>query len=349
MIKRLTFFTVYLFCVNAHSESFFNKLWYNYLPPSDTLIETFDTNYINPLLDQVTIRYYSNLKTNDIIFKHGKNLDLYRANTLVKYGVSVGYRWFIFNWAFLSPHGYYQEKERGQTKAFDIQMNIVGYRWLFDFRWLNYDGYYLENTVNVIDDWEDTNLELQLNELNNFSIGGNFRYQLNRKAYSFKAAFDQTQHQKKSAGTAFVGASYGFGALSSAKDSVFILSDNTVFESTNFDALSFGLGGGFAQTFVLKENWFFTLSAELYYQTSFTLDYDKGVLDDIFTTPTGIIRTAVGFNSDKNYLGITGLVDFHPYVQNNHVQVFHSFSNIRLVYARRFTVSKLPFFKSTAK
>ena len=116
------------------------KQWLNqFHPPTDSLVLTFDTNYINPLLDGVTIRYFSSVKTNDLVFiSPGNHMDWYRANSLVKYGLGFGYRWLIVNWAFFSPHGQYQIDNRGKTKAFDIQMNIYGYRLLFDFRYLNY-------------------------------------------------------------------------------------------------------------------------------------------------------------------------------------------------------------------
>ena len=53
------------------------KQWLNqFHPPTDSLVLTFDTTYVNPLLDGVTIRYYSSVKTNDLIFRGpGNHMD----------------------------------------------------------------------------------------------------------------------------------------------------------------------------------------------------------------------------------------------------------------------------------
>lgn len=318
------------------------KHWLNqFHPPTDSLILTFDTTYINPLLDGVTIRYFSSVKTNDLIFvQPGSINDWYRANSLVKYGLGFGYRWFIINWAFFSPHGQYKVDERGKTKAFDIQMNIYGYRLLFDFRYLNYSGYYLENSYKRISYWDNKNLELQRQDLTNFSVGGNLRYQFNRSKYSFKAAYDQTQQQIKSAGALFGGITYSYNSISTRENSSIVLTNRNL-NLKHLDVMILGAGGGFAKTFVWKKLWFFALSAEIYLQSSVILDEQKNNFSEVFFSPTSIIRSAIGYNSHKNYFGLTGVLDFQPYIKNDNTLIYHSFSNVKLIYARRFNIEKI--------
>jgi hypothetical protein len=334
---------LFLFFICGLSTFADNRLkhWLNqFHPPTDSLVLTFDTNYINPLLDGVTIRYYSSVKTNDLIFRGpGNHLDWYRANSLVKYGLGFGYRWLIVNWAFFSPHEQYQIDNRGKTKAFDIQMNMYGYRLLFDFRYSNYSGYYLENTNDRIPNWTNRNLELQRPDISNFSVGGNLRYQFNRSRYSFKAAYDQTQQQIKSAGTLFGGICYSFNSIST-HDNPNIVLKNQVLNLNHLDVMIFGVGGGFAKTFVWRKKWFFALSGELYVKSSIILDEEKNNFSDIFTAPTTLIRSALGYNSARNYFGITGVLDYQPYIQNDNIHLYHSISNFRLIYARRFNIEK---------
>jgi hypothetical protein len=341
MVKCKIF--VLFFCIGFSSFADNRiKQWLNqFHPPTDSLILTFDTTYIKPLLDEVTIRYFSSVKTNDLVFVGARNhLDWYRANSLVKYGLGFGYRWLIVNWAFFSPHEQYQIDERGKTKAFDIQMNIYGYRLLFDFRYLNYSGYYLENTNERIPNWNNPRLEIQRPDISNFSVGGTLRYQFNRSQYSFKAAYDQTQQQIKSAGALFGGICYSFNSISTHDNPNIVLKDQIV-TLKHLDVMVFGAGGGYAKTFVWLKKWFFALSTELYLQSSVILDEEKNNFSDIFTSPTSIIRSAFGYNTEKNYFGIKGVLDFQPYIKNENIHLYHSFSNVRLIYARRFNIEKI--------
>lgn len=341
MIKHIILFLIFFYCLSTFANNKI-KQWLNqFHPPTDSLILTFDTNYIKPLLDEVTIRYFSSVKTNDLIFVGQRNhLDWYRANSLIKYGLGFGYRWLMINWAFFSPHEQYKINERGNTKTFDIQMNAYGYRLLFDFRYLNYSGYYLNNTNERITNWNNPKLELQRPDLTNFSIGGNLRYQFNRSQYSFKAAYDQTQQQIKSAGALFGGICYSFNSISTQNNSSIELK-NQILNINHLDVMVFGAGGGYAKTFVWHKKWFFALSAEMYLQSSVILEEEKNNFSDVFISPTTLIRSAFGYNNSKNYFGIKGVLDFQPYLKNEMIRLYQSFSNVRLIYARRFNIEKI--------
>lgn len=340
-------FALFIFsalCLKAAGP--WNKFKNRFLPPADSVIGSFNTDFIDPLLDQATIRYYANLKSNNLVFAHDQtSFNNYKTNSLVKYGLGFGYRWIIVNWAFLAPHQAYKEEERGRTKSIDMQVNIYGYQLMSDFRLLYHQGYYLQNTSDVINTWQNNQKELQRPDVKNLSLGGNLRYQFNNKNYSFKAAFDQTQFQKRSAGTTFAGITFGYASVKKNKDEAFLLSNNKSFNFDNFENTTFGLGAGFSQTLVYKKNWFCTLTAEAYYQASFLINHSTHEdLKSLFSVPTGILRAAAAYNSPKNYFGINALIDMQPYISNNDISLYHVYSNVKLIYARRFNVEKIPLF-----
>jgi hypothetical protein len=95
--------------------------------------------------------------------------------------------------------------------------------------------------------------------------GANIQYIFNNRKFSYRAAYTQSDRQKKSAGSFLVGAESYY--VIGQGDSSLIPPDikNTYFwqsmpydRSTNF---SLGVSGGYAHTFVIKQKIFFSFSA----------------------------------------------------------------------------------------
>lgn len=319
------------------SNNIYTNLKSRFLPPSDSLINDYDTLFVDPMLDKLTIRYYGNYKTNDLYFlDNSENNSVYRANTQLKYGLGIGYRWLIFNWAFIAPHQNTNKAERGRTFAFDSQLNIYGKRFLFDLNIKRYRGYYLQNTTDIIPNWINQS-ELIREDIVYEKIAGNLRYQLNDKSYSFKSSYDQTQMQKRSSKSSFLGFVYGYHRMRS--DSLIILKDYN-FQQKDFDVFNIGLGGGYSQTLVVKKNYFFSFTPELYYQLSWFLgEKQTEETNNTYGSIATIIRCAAGYNSNKYFFGLNGLIGSNPMISEGEYGIQQVYSNIKLIFANRFNIT----------
>ncbi len=259
-----------------------------------------DSNYIHTYDSLITTRYYFSRKYTSILIPGpGKQANLkYRPNTSLNMGVGVTYRWFTLNLAygfpFLNP-----EKGRGQTKYLDLQSHIYTRNWTIDFFGQFYKGYYLNPKGLGV---ADPQTYYQRPDLG-ISLFGLAVYNLrNGEKFSYRAAFLQSEWQKKSAGTFLFGGEIYAGSVSG--DSAMVPSSLSVDypqrDIWRVRFLEFGPGAGYAYTLVVKRHWFITGAATLNMDFGISREFKEDRHRDKLTiSPNFIYRAVAGYNSHQ--------------------------------------------------
>jgi hypothetical protein len=135
----------------------------------------------------------------------------------------------------------------------------------------------------------------------------------------------QSEWQKRSAGSLLYGGEVYYGVI---KDDSSLVPSHTVnsFSAEGINKLSFittGLGGGYAYTLVLKQNFYLMGSAIVNMDVSFTNEHNKSVSNKkTSVNPSFIYKAAFGYQSDTwnfsanwaaNTIRVDGAASSHPY------------------------------------
>lgn len=297
-----------------------------------------DSNYIRTFDSLLTGRYYFSRKYTSVVLEGAKSIAnlRYRPNTTLNMGVGATYRSFSLNLAygfpFLNP-----DKGRGRTRYLDLQSHIYTRNWTVDFFGQFYKGYYLSpkglghfdpQSYYVRPDLGITLFGLAVYNLRN---GGRF---------SYRAAFLQSEWQKKSAGSLLFGGEIYAGSVSG--DSAFVPSliaeRYPQRDVKRIRFLELGPGAGYAYTLVVKQHWFLTGAATLNLDMGLSREFfNERSSDKITVSPNFIYRGVIGYNSDNWNVNFS-MVGNTIYVRGASSKNDYQFNtgNYRFTIAKRF-------------
>ena len=313
------------------------------IPAQSNAVLNHDTAYYAALPRLITTRIYLSQKYTSFTLKAPVNKPnlRYRPNTTLNLGVGATYRNITLNIALgfnlLNP-----DKGKGKTKYFDLQGHFFPTAWSLDWYAQLYKGFYLYPKGMAANSSE--NYYQRPDVVTNFFGVTAYRI-LNDKIFSYRAAMTQNEWQKKSAGSWFVGGEINYGIIKA--DSAFV---PVVIETGYPQAgvyhlrfFSFGPGGGYAYTHVIKRHFFITGAASLNLNLGFSSE--TGSVDktsNTSITPTSLFRVAAGYNSYKWNVSATWVSNHLPVhgggsSANNYI--FQT-GNYRLIFARKFKPGK---------
>ena len=273
--------------------------------PGDTRIPEV---YFEDLTDQLALRFYTMTKFNSLnIIKEDARLIL-EPNGLTNLGIGFNYKFVGIGLSVGLPVSQSKIDKFGKTTSYDIQLSIYSRLFGFDGYLQGYKGYYLENPEDFVD-WQEL-YQPQLPDMRVLSIGLSAFYIFNNKKFSYKAAYQKTQVQKKSAGSFTLGIFANYDAAQT--DNGFIpveLNDsiNSDFDLKEFDMISGGISVGYMYTFVIKENFSLNITLipgfGLQKVAATALDGTGG----IETQPAAqfLARASLGYEFNWFYLGFT--------------------------------------------
>ena len=280
-----------------------------------------DTTYVESYLDHLTTRVYASIKTAQITFRD-ENLKkslIYNPNDALVLGVGFNYGILGLNIGFKFPFANKDDDKYGTTEYLDLQTHIYTRPVTLDLYAQFYKGYYLTKPENWISDWPDTNIYPKRPDISTISLGLNGQYIFNHKRFSYRAAFVQNEWQKKSAGSFIVGGNIFYVDIKG--DSSLIPKDDldsNFFAGTHFSQsriANVGATVGYAQTFVVIQHFFLTLSlvGGLSGGGSWIYTSEEGEPDRSGFTLAGSLtgRAAFGYNSRKFYAGLSYLGVFN--------------------------------------
>ena len=274
-----------------------------------------DTNYVESYLDHLTTRVYASVKTTEISLRDqniSKDL-IYHPNSALILGFGFNYGILGLNIGFNLPFINNDDAKYGKTSYLDLQTHIYFRPFILDVYAQIYRGYHLTEPNDWITDWPSKDTFPTRPDISSISFGLNGHYIFNHKKFSYRAPFLQNEWQKKSAGSFLLGGNMFY--VDTKGDSSFIPKEDTsFFEGTHFSQsriANIGVNAGYAQTFVVKQHFFLTLSlvGGLSGGGSWIYTSEEDELDRSGFTVAGNIsgRVALGYNSRRFFTGVSYL------------------------------------------
>jgi Domain of unknown function (DUF4421) len=253
-----------------------------------------DSTYIESFRGYLVGRIQLGRKTAGMNFNN--NDDGYRLrylpNKSINLGVGVTYKFATIK---ISTGIYQPNNTKGDTKDFDFQFHRYGRKYVMDFVAQFYKGFYLGDHRFAQPDQEYyVRPDVSVN-----AIGGSFQHVFNHRRFSYRAAFQQTEIQKKSAGSFFVGLELFMGRF---------MGDSTIVPSKLRESLSgdhsirkmkfieIGPNVGYAYTWVYRK-FFVTTGASVSLNAGVNRFFDaNGVNTFVGLSPNTVLRASTGYS-----------------------------------------------------
>jgi hypothetical protein len=297
----------------------------------------YDSSYIEEYRGYLVGRFLANRKYASMtVVNRSRDYTLrYTPNKTFSAGLGASYRFATLNLAFgmLEPH-----HSRGKTRSLDLQIHRYGRKFTTDLLVQFFKGFYLADRRYALPG-EDFYVRP---DIASSSIGGNFQYVLNHRKFSYRAVFQQTEFQKKSAGSFLLGVEAYVGRFKG--DSTVVPSgltidgdSETMYKMRYFE---FGPNAGYAYTWVYKKI-FVTATGSVSLNASINRYFEENnTTTNIGVSPNSLIRFSTGYNTQRwgaNVLVIATALRFPKF--QDHTFLF-STGRYRLNLIYRFIPSK---------
>lgn len=253
----------------------------------------YDSSYIESHEGYLVTRFLVNRKyTSMNIESSGRDYSLrYRPNKTFSAGLGASYKFATLNIlvGVLQP----QEK-RGRTRDIDVQIHNYGRKYTFDVILQTYKGFYLADRSFALPGKEYyVRPDLAVN-----AFGGSFQYVFNHRKYSYRAVFQQTETQKKSAGSFLAGAELYIGRIkgdsSLVPGSAITNGPPEIVDKNRF--VDFGPNGGYAYTWVYRKLYVMA-SASVSLNTTINRVFSNGDSENyIGISPNTFFRVGAGYD-----------------------------------------------------
>ena len=285
--------------------------------------------FVYDISEKLNVSVYFLSNKSDFSLSGNKAMKLnYSPNDYGAIGLSVRLNWLGIAFGYAPKN--LQENFKGTTTYTNFKINSYGKKLGFDIYYLDYSGFYLDNTKEILG--SDYPLRHYIREdLSTLTIGTNFYYILNHKRYSYRSTFIQNEIQKHSAGSFMINGSLNYFNISADSSIVPKKVDFQKFSSEakikKGDFYNLSIMPGYGHTFVAFKHWFLTLSAyaginfQQQHYTSELKDNQNVVFNQFEFIPRAMARAGVGYNSPRFFAGINGVVDVYnlPLGKNEHI------------------------------
>ena len=301
-----------------------------------------DTTYYVSYQDKLTTRIFLSKKYIHLNIPSDGNVpDLeYKANPKLNLGLGFSYKNFSLN--LFNGFGFLNKKseEKGKTSGLDFQLQLYPKKWTISLLAEFPKGFFIDDKgyAGVGKDFY-----YYRGDIKSTLIGiAAFRVP-NKEKFSYRAATQQTEWQKKSAGSFLFGGGAFFGNVQGDSALVPGLVKNFYPQEgvTRIKYTSFGPGVGYAHTFVLAQHYFFTGSMVFSGQINFVNEENSEKISKVSLTGADNFKVALGYNGPSwnisaNWAG-NGLWLKGP---STNERYFFPSGIIRVVVAHRFNVQK---------
>ncbi len=309
-----------------------------------------DNKYILNYSDKLSVKIFGVLKSNVVShfdFGTQTNID-YKPNENFNIGFGVGHKWLGIDLAL--NLGFINDDNNifGETTRFDLQSSIYLKKFVFDIHYQKYKGYYASKPWVFLDGYEMGDLRFPIrSDITTLNTSISALYVFKPQRFSYKAAFIYNQRQLKSGGS-FLAGSYVNMYKMNADYSIIPENSNLDFDrevdfrGTRF--LSFGLSVGYGHSFIIGSKFFFSLSVNVGFGPSIK-KYSNDLLvknpDETHLSVRGAVRSAIGYNTENNFFGISSVASNSTEVSENEPHLARSVSIIKIFYGRRFKTPKV--------
>lgn len=293
-----------------------------------------DSMYIAPFKQELSIQASVSSKFLTLVQEYdAKNIRNYSLlpNTPVNIGLG-------FTWKNLSMSGSYgfqflRDKSKGRTKSFDFQYHYYARKFVVDLFLQNYRGY-----NKVYEDDEDTYIRASDVQITQYGAHG--MYVFNNRKFSYKAAYNLSEKQIKSAGGFLLGGGIFQSRIRS--DSTLVLRNN----KNQQDNFQFGVSGGYGYTWVIKKHFFIAGSVTVGINIGADR-IDKFGKQKLEVYPTFFPRGSIGYHANDWSIGVSALTNGIAVQMSDEASTMLSSGTLQLTFVKRFDthpkiLNKLP-------
>lgn len=295
--------------------------------------EKSDTTYYVQYPADINVRVYFSQKFTgfQLASENPVSSIQYIPNTTRNLGIGFTYKWATLNLAyglaFINP-----EKGRGKTKYLDLQSHQYFDKWTIDFYGQFYNGYYLQNPP------PNQSQEYVRPDIKVSEIGLVMQYVFNHKKFSFRAAYLNTEYQKKSAGSILVGGNVFYGKITS--DSTMLPAFYRNMGSKPIREIIFykvGPLAGYAYTLVIAKHFYISAALTAHFNLGHYELADEKKSNVYYSTDIGV-KSAIGYTSARYNLGIIFIDQTTQMtsLKNNKLET----GNVRFILTYRFIPKK---------
>lgn len=244
------------------------------------------TSYYQTYNRQITGRFFLSNKFTNLNLRGDNYFLRYKPITSYNVGFGFTYQWLTLNvgygFGFINPN-----LDRKNTRAIDLQFHPYGRKIAIDVLGQFYKGFRLPEENDFLR--EDIRVNV---------VGATAQYIFNHEEFSYRAAFLQSEWQKKSAGSWLAGFEFYTGGVRGDTSMVPARLKSDKLKSINF--VEVGPNVGYAYTFVYREHFFATGSASVSLDLGFnTSTTEEGKERSSGFSPNTLFKVFAGYNSAK--------------------------------------------------
>ncbi|MBB3696167.1 DUF4421 family protein [Flammeovirga yaeyamensis] len=336
-MKNYTPYFIFIFFLVGFAANAQKKTYYH------------DSTYYKSYNDYLHLRLYTVYKFNNLIV-NAQNPEsehqqlVYAPNGNLNLGFGFNYKGLGINFGFNFPFINNDNGTLGETKKLDMRSYMYGRRYAIDFGLQFYKGFFLRE-YNDINPPGTPNPPSEIRgdmRVNTLGITA-FKIQ-NYEKFSFRAAFAQTEVQKKSAGSLIYGPYINLLSVKADSSLVpehirdkFHLKSNVI--EGNYGSM--GLIGGYAQTFVLGQRLFLTGAAAVGYGITYgNYQYatDKGNVNDTAWQGGAKLngKLSFGYNHGRTYVGTSYVIESYNITTSSDTIALYWMGQFRFNIVQRF-------------
>lgn len=278
-----------------------------------------DSSYIQPYDHELSIKPHVYYKYTSITHEIDDDNELtYMPNSPVSLGLGVTYKNYSLSGGY--GFGFMRDKERGNTKSLDFQYHYYGRKFIADIFFQRYKGFYTEEKDEVYEIYPDIKV---------VQYGVHGQYVFNNKKFSYRAAFNQSEKQLKSAGSWQLGGGIYYNE---------IRSDSTLYlnEYKSLRNYQFSISGGYVYNWVINKNFFLSggvsVGANLGIEN--TSDFKKVII-----SPSVFPRISAGYNADDWSIGLSAVINRMYVTRTSSLKMIFDTGTLQMSFIKRFDVA----------
>ena len=254
-----------------------------------------DSTYIAPFEQEFSAGVYSYYPFTMLTHTtDDNNSTTYMPNSPVGLGLSVSYKNFSLSGGM--GFNFLRDPKFGKTNVLDWQYHYYGQKFILDIFFQNYKGFYSYA--------EDKTIVLHPDiQLAQYGLFG--QYIFNNKKFSYRAAFNHSERQLKSAGSIQLGGGFYYNHISST-------TSLTINEQNQLNNYQLCLSGGYVYTFVIEKDFHATVGMSV----GMNVGTESLKIKRVNISPNIFPRISAGYNADNWSVGLSFVMN-RTYISNN--------------------------------
>lgn len=252
------------------------------------------------------------------------------------FAIGLGVSWGKSSIGFGYGFPFMRDPKKGKTKTnmLSFQYHYYGRKFIADVFFQDYKGLYTE-------DEDKSEVYHFFPDIHVTQYGALWQYVFNGKKLSYRAAFNQTERQLKSAGSFLMGGGATYNVLK-AQTSLDLNEKNTI------NNIQIGINGGYGYTWVANKRIY--LSGTLSVGINIGKEYmDKFNFKDLDIYPSVYPRIGFGYNHDTWSLRLSAINNLTHISLTDKEKLSFMTGNIQLTFIKRFGDIPIPALKKYLK